>query len=315
MNPYQRINHFPGIYAISRKDYLAKYLKAMEKTFSSEFNFYPNTWILPQEYNSLKTFLSSNNEVLICKPPNLSQGKGIFLTKNLSDIPENCVVQKYLDNPYLIDGFKFDLRIYVLITGFDPLRVYIHKDGLVRLATNSYCKPTDMNMQNVFMHLTNYAINKSSSNYIHNKKDSDDFTGHKRSLKKFMKNLKEQGENVEKLKNRIDDIILKTLSTVQPFLSHMYRSSQPTDSYSAICFQILGFDIFLDHRLRPSLLEVNHTPSFATDTPLDRKIKKSVIKDCLRMLDIKPQCSLLFKSENTNFLTEKTCKNFRKVKN
>ena len=100
MNPYQRINHFPGIYAISRKDYLAKYLKAMEKTFSSEFNFYPNTWILPQEYNSLKTFLSSNNEVLICKPPNLSQGKGIFLTKNLSDIPENCVVQKYLDKQY-----------------------------------------------------------------------------------------------------------------------------------------------------------------------------------------------------------------------
>ena len=38
-------------------------------------------------------------------------------------------------NPHLIDGFKFDLRIYALITCVNPLRVYVYKDGIVRLAT------------------------------------------------------------------------------------------------------------------------------------------------------------------------------------
>lgn len=314
LNPYQRINHFPGMYAISRKDYLARHLKAMEQLHKSEFNFFPETWVLPQEYTSLKAHMTTNTNYYICKPPNLSQGKGIFLTKWLSDIPENCVVQRYLENPFLIDGYKFDLRLYVLITGFDPLRVYIHDEGIVRLATNSYFKPTDMNIQNVFMHLTNYAINKTSPNFIHNKKYSEDFVGHKRSFKSFLKVLEDDGHNVIKLMRRIDDIILKTLCTVQPFVSHLYRSSQPNDMCSAICFQILGFDIFLDHKLRPSLLEVNHTPSFSTDSPLDKKVKKTVIKDCLRMVGARPECQKKFLREHTDFLIEKAFSSFCRVR-
>lgn len=48
-----------------------------------------------------------------------------------------------------------------------------------------------------------------------------------------------------------------------------------------MCFEILGFDILIDSKLRPYLLEVNHTPSFSTDTPLDSFIKKNLIKDAI----------------------------------
>lgn len=53
-----------------------------------------------------------------------------------------------------------------------------------------------------------------------------------------------------------------------------------------MCFEVLGFDIFLDNKLKPHLLEVNHTPSFTTDTPLDSHIKKSLIRDTLRLMNM-----------------------------
>jgi len=53
-----------------------------------------------------------------------------------------------------------------------------------------------------------------------------------------------------------------------------------------MCFEVLGFDVMLDHKLKPWLLEINHTPSFRTDTPLDKLIKKALIKDTLRLLNI-----------------------------
>ena len=53
-----------------------------------------------------------------------------------------------------------------------------------------------------------------------------------------------------------------------------------------MCFEILGFDIFLDANQKPWLLEINHTPSFTTDTPLDSLIKKNCIKDSLSLMNI-----------------------------
>ena len=86
-------------------------------------------------------------------------------------------------NPYLIDGLKFDLRIYVLRYGINPLKIYIFEDGLARFATVPYEKPAEGNLQNMFMHLTNYAINKNSASYKQNENAEGGGKSHKRSLK------------------------------------------------------------------------------------------------------------------------------------
>ena len=78
---------------------------------------------------------------------------------------------------------KFDLRVYVLITSVDPLRIFIYNDGLVRLATVQYKNPKDTNLKELFMHLTNYSINKRSENFQQNFKDEEGEKGHKRSIK------------------------------------------------------------------------------------------------------------------------------------
>ena len=53
-----------------------------------------------------------------------------------------------------------------------------------------------------------------------------------------------------------------------------------------MCFEILGLDVLLTKDCSPILLEVNHTPSFTTDTPLDKKIKRELIRDSLVLMNI-----------------------------
>jgi len=69
----------------------------------------------------------------------------------------------------LIEGNKFDLRIYVLLRSLSPLRIYIYKEGLCRLATSKYKAPDEKNIENEKMHLTNYAINKHAPSFIPNR--------------------------------------------------------------------------------------------------------------------------------------------------
>jgi hypothetical protein len=67
----------------------------------------------------------------------------------------------------LINGLKFDLRLYVLVTSFDPLKIYIYNEGLVRFASEPY--NVQNIKQNVYAHLTNYSINKKSEHFINNR--------------------------------------------------------------------------------------------------------------------------------------------------
>jgi len=67
-------------------------------------------------------------------------GRGIKLINKKQKINKNknYLVSEYIQNPHLINGLKYDLRIYVLVTSYDPLKIYIYKEGLCRFATEKY---------------------------------------------------------------------------------------------------------------------------------------------------------------------------------
>lgn len=118
----------------------------------------------------------------------------------------------------LIDNLKFDLRIYVLVTGVNPLRAYIYKEGLARFATEEYSAPLGSNLHNLCMHLTNYAINKDSEDFVFNDDAKRDDVGHKRSLTAVLRQIDEKWEKEGNTKGNsatiwagIKDIIMKTL--------------------------------------------------------------------------------------------------------
>ena len=319
MKPYQRVNHFPGMHILCRKNLFARNLGRMQKRFPEEYNFFPQTWVLPSEYSEFrKQFdnLSKNKKkTFIVKPQASCQGRGIFLTRNLEDINQydHYVVQRYIHKPFLIDDLKFDLRIYVFVCGIDPLRVYMYQEGLCRLSTVKYQQPQQGNLHNLYMHLTNYAINKSHKDYEKNKTSSEDSIGHKRSLTYTMKYISEKGFDSEKVMADIKDTIIKSLLTVQPALAHTYRSCQPDDVENSMCFEILGFDIFLDEKLKPWILEVNHAPSFVCDTPLDTKIKKGILIDVIRLLNLSVSKKNKFKREKAKEFEKRALKGKKRM--
>lgn len=74
-------------------------------------------------------------------------------------------MSRYIDSPLLLYGHKFDLRIYVVVTSYEPLKIYVYREGLVRIASERYdiSKYAD---EKKFAHLTNYSINKKNEHYI-----------------------------------------------------------------------------------------------------------------------------------------------------
>lgn len=168
LKPYQKTNHFPGMFQLSRKNHLARNLIKMAKKFPKEYKFFPRTYLLPAEYGEFKTSFANKNlnqrPVYIVKPEASCQGKGIFLVNDSDGVKEqdHYVVQQYIKKPLLIDGLKFDCRLYVLVLSVDPLRIYLYKEGLARFSTEKYQQPTKKNLANLFMHLTNYSINSKN---------------------------------------------------------------------------------------------------------------------------------------------------------
>lgn len=156
---------------------LKRHKKALEREGktgeANAYDFFPTTYNLPGDYSLfVEEFKKSNNAVWIMKPIGKSQGRGIFLFNKLQQIsqwkdelrwkPESpqaepYVVQRYLNNPLLIGGKKFDLRIYVLVTNYQPLTVYLYREGFGRFTHQRYSHNMD-DLSNPFMHLTNVAI-------------------------------------------------------------------------------------------------------------------------------------------------------------
>ncbi len=103
----------------------------------------------------------------IVKPANLSRGRGIYLIEDVNEISvdDTSVISRYISNPLLINGHKFDLRLYIVVTSFDPLRIYIYKEGLARFASEQYIG-NKVSKDNMYVHLTNYSINKKNDNFV-----------------------------------------------------------------------------------------------------------------------------------------------------
>ena len=155
--PHQKVNKFPRASALTLKSNLwSCFAKMVHKYGAQNFNYMPQTFVLPAQMDLYEEFMESrladeatHNDVWILKPAAAYCGRGIFLHRP-SDVPpgdspvtdvireHRGVASRYIDPPLLLEGFKSDIRIYVLCTSIHPLTCYLYDEGLARFATEIY---------------------------------------------------------------------------------------------------------------------------------------------------------------------------------
>jgi tubulin polyglutamylase TTLL4 len=219
LKPFQKLNHFPGTWHLGRKDLLAKNIAKSRRMYgSTDYNFVPDTFLLPDDRSLLESRMKQEPDALwIIKPPASSCGRGIKVVSSVKEInwKKKWVISRYVSNPLLLSNkCKFDLRIYILVTCFDPLRIYMYNDGLVRFATKQY-STKKKTLKQRYMHLTNYSVNKHSATFVKNEDPEEADFGSKWSLKSFKEILTADGVNVPQLFANIHSVVIKTLLSIE----------------------------------------------------------------------------------------------------
>lgn len=297
LESHQRLNHFRNGRELCRKDLLMKNLKKIRRGLQKDgkleesraYDFAPVSFALPREYSMFVEEFKRSGGVWIMKPIGSAQGRGIFLFSKLSDInqwawrkksnedkqkeAEAYVVQRYIENPYLIGGKKFDIRLYVFVSNFSPLVAYLYRGGFARFSHTRYSSdPADI--ANNFVHLTNVAIQKNAENY-------DSRSGGKKNLRslKLLMASRHGMPAVDQLFKSIERLVLRSLVSVQ--------HTMITDKH---CFELYGYDILIDDDLKPWLIEINASPSLTSNTRDDYILKCDMLNDAMDIVDL--ECKL-----------------------
>ena len=271
----QRLNHYAKSGQICTKDSLVRIMRRNKSTHGRVYDFIPETYLLPNEYNKFTKAYSERRDadtLWICKPTDLSRGQKIFVMKDLRELVYDCfsVIQRYVASPLLVGGYKFDLRIYVLVSSCHPLRIHLFEDGLCRFGTVPYSKQT---YSDIHAHLTNFSINKNSPTY----EECKDVIGpnNKWTLRRLSEYLKSRGVPMAEIMVKIKALVILSLVTLPSIVP---RTSSGT------CFELFGFDVIIDSDLKPWLLEVNTSPALGIDCREDEHVKEPLIRDLLSVV-------------------------------
>ena len=161
------------------------------------------------------------------------------------------------------------------------------------LHQSNYKKPDSMNLRNLYMHLTNYSLNKNSDKF---KKPDASFmnvqdNSSKQLLTNVYKKLASKGRDIKHLKRQIEELAAKTVIALEPYLKNAYHCFISADHTNPRCFQILGLDILIDENWFVWLMEVNANPSLNVYN--DKVLPNGDIEQTLSELDKYVKTNLL----------------------
>ena len=264
------------------KAQLARSLNAWHGHHPEQPRFWPESFVLPHDAAALAQFRERGaaGPIFIVKPTNLSGGQGIHLTREpRADPDQTVVVQRYIDDPRLIDGRKFHLRIYTLITSVAPLRAYVYRQGIARIAPERYAID-DAALSRPAIHVTNTALHRHHPELVVSDDPSQENVGNVWSLTAALGRLASEGLDSAQVWGRIVQLVRGMLS-VAAGAGIFERQAREHTRY---CFppRLFGLDILLDAAGRPWLLEYQRNPAMGGN-PLVARINAQLCATIFQM--------------------------------
>lgn len=270
LRPWQVVNRLPMVNVICRKAPFIRTIQRIAKFFPEEFNFLPRSYILPHENIPFAQIIRRTKKRHIIKPDGGALGNGIEIIEPRGQyVPWKrlAVAQEYIESA-LLNGYKFDLRVYALVVSAKPLKVYTYRDGIVRFCS----EPASSKSR--FSELTNTAVNMRNPGAC--------TAAITKTISEIFPQIQKQGVNTEKLWKEIDRVIALTMIASSSFIAQRAGIVCPNPGYPR-CFQVLGFDILLDTNWKPWIMEVNYRPSLEFGTMDEKNLKVAMLKDVMRI--------------------------------
>jgi len=260
--PTQLVNQFPFEASLVNKGHLAKTVK---KVFGGRCPWLPTSYDLDQE---LSYFLgdyfrrrqAGEDNTWILKPVALARSMDISVTQSLPCVIRHMelgerVVCKYIHQPALFNGRKFDMRYTVLVRSFEPLDLFVAAEKYVRVANQEFSLD---HFEEFEKHFTCMTYVNPASNYMWKFSDF---------ISEFQKHSGVVWEDVDR---RVHEMLKRAFSAA----AVQYRMTDPQAR------AIYGVDVMLTSELQPQLLEVTYCPDLRVVT----KVQPSFVNDAFGCL-------------------------------
>jgi tubulin polyglutamylase TTLL1/tubulin monoglycylase TTLL3/8 len=228
---------------------------------------------------------SGCRNIWILKPgENTNRGTGISLCGSVAEVREEMrtlaaasegqlrtfILQKYIENPLLINKRKFDIRLYTLVTAVNGvIQAYFYSEGYLRTSSKEFSLK---DISNKLIHLTNDAVQKYSEDYGKYEQ------GNKLSYSDFQRYLdlihREAHINFQ------SEILPKLREIVRDTVQAVYLKLDPRRRMHT--FEVFGYDFMLDEDLRPWLIEVNTNPCLEVSSPLLARLIPNMLDNALK---------------------------------
>lgn len=281
------VNHLRGIGALVVKSHLCITLReaatrAAAVGTGKVFRFAPETFLLPAESDAwMRVRAWEPDAVWIQKPADQSRGRGVALVTDPAEVRgQDLVVQRYVDRPHLLDGYKYSLRFYVAIVSLDPLIAYLFDGGFTKFASRPFSL-AGADRADRFRHLTNPDI-------LRDDPDAAGVSLRNLTHLAYRDRLHASGVDVDRLWRNIRGVLTATLGAALP---QMRAVEHDAGGRARGQFELLGVDIALDAQLQPWLLECNLSPSLSVEASdasdasrEEADIKTRVIGDLLQLV-------------------------------
>ena len=296
MNKYQKINKFFSYEEYTTKSLLYINYKIYKNKYPSDYNYMLESYSYPEEKDIIETkfknytFKNKKKDIWMVKPNIGLGGFNISILNNFSSIKfKHYIITKYLENPYLIRGFKFDIRFHGLISTIKPLKLYLYKEGFVRLATEKHNFSSSLPL-NKYAFLTNLYTNRLNKNkYIYPVNSSNIEDTNLWNLNTFSNYCERNAINYTKIFNEVADIFIKSIISVRKkIIDDCMKNNMEFSNF----YHLIGFDIILDDNLKPYLLEMNRFCGFRDDNDAEKYYVYNIFADTLNIIGIVPKESM-----------------------